>query len=114
MKLYGGLRWYFSVPVDEPIVLPHVEARDERWDVHLVRSLNGLGVRRALDVFNAADVVPVIDKMHPVYHRASAFERLDQVITPARGAGAGKVLWFHVRGSGAGPPEGAEGGRPRM
>jgi hypothetical protein len=51
--------------VDQPIVLPHVEARDELRDVHLVRGLNDLGVCRAFDVFCAADVVPVIDKTAP-------------------------------------------------
>src|SRR5215472_7559362 len=67
------------MPVDQPIILPQVEARDEqRLDVHLVRSLNGLGVCRALDAFYAADVVPVIDKLHQVFHDDAAFRRPDQ------------------------------------
>jgi hypothetical protein len=84
-----------------------------------VRSLNGLSVRRALDAFNAADVVPVINKMHPVYH-AAAFERPDQGQSITDHAGqrcwTGEVLlvpWPCSAGLRRDPLEGAEGGRPR-
>ena len=76
-------RWLFSVPVDEPIVLPQIEAPDERWEDLLVRSLNGLRVRRALDVFNAADVVPVIDKVHAVDRHVTFSCRFNRIIAAA-------------------------------
>jgi len=60
------LRALFSVSVDQPIVLPYVEARENVGALILSAASMAPAVCRPFEAGYAADVVPVINNLHPV------------------------------------------------